>query len=88
MSAATFVRMLLSDLQFASLRSAPVDPRKHSELANRIGPQSGFVRAVPRPSGSGPLIGFLFVGLLRFGPKGQNSIAQGIALGREWGTRS
>ena len=34
MSAATFVRMLLSDLQFASLPSAPVDPRR--AVADRL----------------------------------------------------
>lgn len=56
MSAATFVRMLLSDPLFASLSIKPVDPRMHAALVNRVGPQPAFVRAVSgiRVSGEWP----------------------------------
>ena len=59
MSAATFVRLLLSDLQFASLHCAPVDPsravasRLDRNQCSRGNARSDRIDAVGRPEESG-----------------------------------
>ena len=58
MSAATFVRMLLSVLQFASLPGAPVDPRRAAasrldrNQCSRGSARSDRIDAVERPDES------------------------------------